>query len=126
MLQHGDQSDVDACFARVAAILRPGGLFFVRVNSTAAEIFFAHEPLDCNNYGGFSVRCLEGPKLRQPIHFYSRDELLALTAPAFRPVLAPLETHEVRPPPRRGRWAQWEGIFERQAETTEPSAGSTK
>jgi SAM-dependent methyltransferase len=126
VLQHGDQSDVDTYFARVAAILRPGGLFFVRVNSTAAEIFFAHEPLDYNNHGGFSVRCLEGPKLGQPIHFYSRDELLALTAPAFGPVCEPLETHELRPPPRRGRWAQWEGVFERRAEAMDASAGSTK
>jgi SAM-dependent methyltransferase len=113
VFQHGDQHDVDAYIRRVAAVLRPGGLLFLRVNSTASEIFFRSRLADTNGHGGFSVQCLEGPKSGQSIHFFTKAELLALTADAFHVVAEPTERREVRPPPRSGRWAQWEMIVER-------------
>ena len=113
VLQHGAQEDVEAHFARVAALLEPGGLFFLRVNSTNAEIFFQHHLRDTNAFGGFSVECTEGAKTGQPVHFYTREEILALAAPAFRVLAAPSEMTEFRLPPRTGSWAQWETILQR-------------
>lgn len=113
VLQHGAQQDVAAHFRRVASLVKPGGLFFVRVNSTRAEIFFASRPLDENEWGGFSVECLEGAKAGQPVHFFSEAELLALAGDAFAVVAGPREVLEVRPYPRSGRWAQWEAVFRR-------------
>jgi len=113
VFQHGAQEDVDAHFRRAAAVVRPGGLFFVRVNAPECDIFFPYEPLDRNAHGGYSVLCTGGPKAGQPVHFFGRDELLALTEPWFDVVEPPRELREERPPPRKGGWAQWEAVFRR-------------
>ena len=113
VFQHGTQQDVEAHFKRVAEIVGSGGLFFLRANSTRAEIFFRHRRIDQNDAGGFSVECLEGPKSGLPVHFFTRAELLQLAGGAFRLAAEPHETFEIRPPPRRGSWAQWEAIFQR-------------
>ena len=120
VFQHGAQEDVEAHFRRAAALVRPGGLFFVRVNSPDCDIFFPYEPLDRNAHGGYSVLCTGGPKAGQPVHFFGHDELLALAAPWFDVVEPPREVREVRPPPRTGAWGQWEAVFRRRAENAAP------
>ena len=47
------------------------------------------------------------------MHFYGRQELDDLTAPAFRPVHAPREDVVRRAPPKHGCWSQWEAVYER-------------
>jgi SAM-dependent methyltransferase len=116
VFQHGAQEDVDAHFRRAGALVRPGGLFFVRVNSPDCDIFFPWEPLDRNDDGGYSVLCTGGPKAGQPVHFFGHDELLALAAPFFDVVEPPREVREVRAPPRTGRWGQWEAVFRRRSD----------
>ncbi len=111
VFQHGTEADVNAYFAKVAALLRPGGLFFLRVNAASTQIYHLHRILERNAYGGLTIGYEAGPKQDLPIHFYARDELTRLTATSFTPVVALQEDITVRTPPQTGFWVQWEGIW---------------
>ncbi len=113
VFQHGDEADVARYFARVAALLRPGGLFFLRVNAASTQIYHAHTVVERNARGGFTIRYDEGPKAGLLVHFYSRAELVERLADAFVPVLEPTEQVTVRIAPKTGSWAQWEAIGRR-------------
>ena len=54
--QHGGSSDAAVYFDRVKELLRPGGLFFLRVNSVATEIDLAHSVLERGARGGLTIR----------------------------------------------------------------------
>src|SRR5215470_13267928 len=62
VFQHGNDADVRAYLENVTALLRPGGLLFIRVNSINTEIYHAHTVVERNAWGGFTVRYEEGPK----------------------------------------------------------------
>lgn len=111
--QHGTDRDVNAYFRRSAELLAPGGLFCLRVNSTATEILHRHRIVARNNYGGFTIEYLEGPKQGLPIHFYTRAELAMLTAGWFEAVALLREDVTRRTPPQIGSWSQWEAIWQR-------------
>ena len=113
VFQHGDAADVAGYFAKVASILDPGGLLFLRVNSTSTQIFHSHTIIEQNELGGMTVRYEAGPKRGLPVHFFTRDELLDLTGEAFDVVDAPCEEITRRSPPETGSWVQWEGIWQR-------------
>jgi len=112
VLQHGHRADAERAFARVAALLAPGGLFFLRVNSASTEVSLRHAVVETTG-DGFTVEYQEGPKQGLAVHFYGRCELAALTAGAFRPLREPTEAFTQRTPPQRGSWAQWEVVYER-------------
>jgi SAM-dependent methyltransferase len=112
VLQHGRRADAERAFARVAALLAPGGLFFVRVNSASTEVYHRHTVIE-RDLDGFTVEYEDGPKQGLAVHFYGRRELDALTVPAFRGVGTPSEDVVRRAPPQRGSWAQWEAVYER-------------
>jgi len=95
----------------VAALLPPGGLFFLRVNAASTEVYHRHAVVE-RHLDGFTVEYEEGPKRGLPIHFYGREELDALTAPAFRALRPPREDVTRRAPPH-GSWSQWEAVYER-------------
>ena len=113
VFQHGDEDDVSRYFIKAAAVVRPGGLFFLRVNSATTEVYHRHTVLQVNRFGGFTIRYEEGPKQALPVHFYSRDELLALIDADFQLVSDLREDVIHRAPPKTGSWAQWEGIWQR-------------
>jgi SAM-dependent methyltransferase len=113
VFQHGDDTDVGNYFARVAALLRPGGLFFLRVNSASTQVYHAHTVVERNALGGFTVRYDDGPKRGLLIHFFSHAELWTRLEPAFTLVMAPAEDVTLRTPPKTGSWAQWESIWRR-------------
>jgi SAM-dependent methyltransferase len=113
VFQHGTERDAAAYFDRAAALLAPGGLLFVRVNSAATQVFHHHEVIERNAHGGFSVRYLEGPKQGLPVHFYAGGELASLTGSRFACLRAPQEETIRRAPPQHGAWAQWEAVYER-------------
>jgi len=113
VFQHGSDGDVVRYFANAAASLAPGGLFFLRVNSTSTEIYHPHALVDRNQLGGFTIRYDKGPKRGLLVHFYSREELLARTETEFELVQAPREDVIRRRPPKAGHWAQWEVIWRR-------------
>ncbi len=111
VFQHGVAADVAGYFAKVAAMLAPGGLFFLRVNSASTQIYHPHTVIEQNDLGGMTVRYDAGPKRGLPVHFYTRDELLDLTRDAFDVVDEPREEVTRRTPPETGSWVQWEGIW---------------
>jgi SAM-dependent methyltransferase len=113
VFQHGLMADAAAYVDRVAALLEPGGLFFLRVNSAATQVVRRHVVLERGEHGGFSVRYLEGPKDGMAIHFYARAELQALTCGRFATVVEPREDVMHRTPPEHGFWAQWEAVYRR-------------
>jgi SAM-dependent methyltransferase len=112
VLQHGRRADAERAFAHVAALLAPGGLFFLRVNSASTEVVLRHAVVETSD-DGFTVEYQEGPKRGLAVHFYGRRELDALTAGAFRALGEPTEAFTKRPPPQRGSWAQWEAVYAR-------------
>jgi SAM-dependent methyltransferase len=113
VFQHGGEADVAASFANVAALLRPGGLFFLRVNSASTQIYHVHTVVERNAFGGLTIRYDDGPKRGLLIHFFSDAELRERLEPAFVAAVPPCEDVTVRTPPKTGSWAQWESIWRR-------------
>jgi SAM-dependent methyltransferase len=112
VLQHGRRAEAERAFARIAELLAPGGLFFLRVNSSSTEVYRRHAVVETHD-DGFTLEYQEGPKEGLAVHFYGRRELAALTAPGFRPLHGPREDVAHRAPPQLGSWAQWEAVYER-------------
>jgi trans-aconitate methyltransferase len=119
VFQHGDGAAVSASFVQAAALLRPGGLLFVRVNSVATEIYHRHTVVQRDDLGGLTIRYDEGPKRGLLIHFCSAEDLLARAGPAFEVVMTPCEQVMPRAAPQTGRWMQWEAVWRRRP----PAAG---
>jgi len=113
VFQHGTLADVATYFGNVRAALRPGGLFFCRVNSASTQIVREHSVLERTLHGSLTIRYEDGPKDGLAIHFYARQELEELTAGGFETVLAPRECFIEREPPLPGFWAQWEAVWRR-------------
>ncbi len=115
VFQHGGEAEAALYFSRVPALLRPGGLFFLRVNSASTEVYHRHTVVERNPLDGFTVRYEDGPKRGLRIHFYSLAELEARTRGTLVPLMAPREDVIQRAPPETGCWAQWEAIWQRPA-----------
>ena len=113
VFQHGGDADVTAYFETAATLLRPGGLFFLRVNSSGTQVYHAHTVVERNAWGGFTVRYETGPKSGLLVHFYSDRELLDRLHGAFVPLMPPREDVTMRDAPGTGSWAQWEAIWKR-------------
>jgi SAM-dependent methyltransferase len=113
VFQHGDDADVGAYFENAATLLRPGGLFFLRVNSINTNLYRAHTVVEHNAWGGFTVRYEEGPKSGLLVHFYSQSELLERLKVSFIPLMPPREEVITRAAPPAGAWAQWDAIWRR-------------
>ena len=113
VFQHGRARDCRAYFEKVAALLRPGGLFFLRVNSVSTQIYHVHSVIERDQWGGMTIRYREGPKRGLAVHFYSREELGARTLEHFQPVGELREDVIARTAPQTGTWAQWEMTWER-------------
>ena len=111
VFQHGKAETVRAMFAHASELLRDGGLLFMRVNSASTKVYHAHEVIERNGEGGFTVRYDEGPKAGLAVHFLARSELEGMLAPRFA-ALAPVSEETVlREAPEHGSWAQWEGVW---------------
>ena len=113
VFQHGADAAIAAYLAKVAALLRPGGLFFLRVNSASTQIYHAHTVMERNGLGGVTIHYDDGPKRGLLIHFFSELEVRERLTPAFVPILPPREDVTVRTAPKTGSWAQWETIWAR-------------
>jgi cyclopropane fatty-acyl-phospholipid synthase-like methyltransferase len=112
VFQHGGDADASTYFVQTSAVLRPSGLFFLRVNSESTEVYFAHTVVERNRFGGYTIRYDEGPKAGLPVHFYTGDELHELTRHRFRLVAEPREVITEREAPKTGSWAQWEAVWQ--------------
>jgi SAM-dependent methyltransferase len=112
VFQHGRDADAATYFVQTSAVLRTGGLFFLRVNSASTEVYFAHTVVERNRFGGFTIRYDEGPKAGLPVHFYTAGELHELTRHRFRLLAEPREVVTEREAPKTGTWAQWEAVWQ--------------
>ena len=113
VFQHGDAADAIAYFDKARRVLRPGGLFFLRVNASTTEIYHAHTVTERLPTGAFTIRYDDGPKRGLLVHFYSAIELHALAGSDFAPVIEPAEQVTRRTPPKAGCWSQWEAVWRR-------------
>lgn len=111
VFQHGRQAEIAKYFEKTARLLKAGGLFFLRVNSTSTQIFHKHTVTEISPEDGKTIEYIDGPKTGMNIHFYTRTELEHLTADFFEPVSELTEAVIERNPPHSGRWVQWEGIW---------------
>ena len=113
IFQHGNELDAATYFQKSAALIRPGGLLFVRVNSVATQIHHPHPVIEYNSFGGVTIRYEVGPKRGLLVHFYSHDELDEHMKSDFAPVLELQEIVTERHPSTNGSWSQWEGVWKR-------------
>jgi SAM-dependent methyltransferase len=111
VFQHGDRAAAHAHIRAAQRRLTPGGLFCLRVNATATDVWPRHEVTEHLPDGGFTVRYLAGPKQGLLIHFFTGTELGGLFADGFTPVLPPRLRQTRRDPPQPGQWSQWEAIW---------------
>jgi hypothetical protein len=111
VFQHGNRADAHTHIRAAQQRAAPGGLFCLRVNATATDIWPKHEVTERDPDGGLTVRYLAGPKQGLHIHFFSARELAALFAGSFTPVLPPRLQATWRIPPQPGQWSQWEAIW---------------
>jgi len=113
--QHGDELMVKKYLEQAAAILRPGGLLFLRINSNDTDVYHRHQITERNTYGGFTVRYAAGPKRGMYIHFFAYYELLqTLRLVGFKTTIGPVKWSDKRSPPETGEWKQWEVVAVRQ------------
>ena len=113
VFQHGTADTVRSMFARSAMLLKRGGLLFVRVNSASTDVYHSHRIVKRGDRGGFTVRYHEGPKRGLIIHFLSLGELREMLDPWFAALVPTREQVTLRQSPKRGSWAQWEGVWAR-------------
>jgi SAM-dependent methyltransferase len=111
VFQHGDRAAAHAHIRAAQQRLTPGGLFCLRVNATATDVWPDHEVTECHPEGGFTIRYLAGPKQGLLIHFFASAELDALFCEGYTPVLPPRLQVTRRSPPQPGQWSQWEAIW---------------
>ena len=112
--QHGDGQTARRYLEQTAALLRPGGLLFLRVNSAGTDIYRRHQIIEKNSLGGLTIRYDDGPKAGLPVHFFTDRELeYILHLAGFDVAGDPDEVSEKRRPPETGAWRQWELVAER-------------
>jgi SAM-dependent methyltransferase len=115
VFQHGDRATAHAHIRAAQQRLTPGGLFCLRVNATATDVWPRHEVTERHPDGGFTVRYLAGPKQDLFIHFFTGAELDGLFGDGYGPVLPPRLQATRRVPPQPGQWSQWEAIWRKAA-----------
>lgn len=83
VFQHGRQEQATRQLADAAAMVRPGGLFCVRVNAAGTDIEYDHDRFEEDERGGYTVRYRAGPKTGLDIHFFTAAELASLVPRSF-------------------------------------------
>jgi SAM-dependent methyltransferase len=111
VFQHGDRTGAHAHIRAAQRMVTPGGLFCLRVNATATDIWPEHEVTERDPDGGLTVCYLAGLKQGLRIHFFSASELRTVFADSFSSVLPPRLQVTWRVPPQPGQWSQWEAIW---------------
>jgi hypothetical protein len=110
VFQHGDRAVAHEHIEAAQARLAPSGIFCMRVNAVGTDLVYAHDEVERDRDGGFTVRYRDGPKQGLEIHFFAKPELDALFA-GYEALLAPRLARTWRTPPGRGQWSQWQGIW---------------
>lgn len=111
LFQHVNEHGPEILFKKATELLKPGGLFVLRVNSIHTQIIEEHSLVNSSEKGGFTIQYKSGQKEGQYIHFYSAEEIHALTTEFFD-VLLPLR-EEFIPRADGTYWVQWETIIKK-------------
>jgi SAM-dependent methyltransferase len=122
VFQHGDRSATHANIRAAQERVTPGGLFCLRVNAVGSHIWPAHVVTEQHDDQGLTVLYHEGPKRGLQIHFFGADELRSLFERAFEAIRPLKLSRHLRTPPAPGSWAQWEGIWKKVVDVTDPRA----
>lgn len=112
VFQHGDRAAAHDHIRGAQAHLAAGGLLCLRVNAVGTELEHAHDVVERDRDGSFTVRYRAGPKRGLQIHFFAASELEGLFA-GYEPLLPPRLAQTWREPPARGQWSQWEAIYQK-------------
>lgn len=116
VFQHGDGHETAEYFRRSFRLLDENGLLFLRVNSSATDVYFEHTVVDHGRHGGFAVRYTSGPKRGLTVRFFAAADIAACLADAgFEIIYGPEENTVKRSPPQTGMWSQWEVIARKPA-----------
>jgi len=112
VFQHGDRATAHAAIRHAQRTLGPGGLFCLRVDAVATDVWPAHQVTEDHRDGGFTVRYLTGASAGQQVHFFSAAELGELFgAGDWQPVLPLRIDQSWRTAPEPGQWSRWEAIW---------------
>ena len=111
VFQHGRADEAASHIRAAQERVAPGGLFCLRVNAEATDVFHDHRVVERSSDGSFTVEYLAGPKSGLCIHFFSRRSLEALFAAGFDPVMPVRISVTQRAFPETGQWSQWEAIW---------------
>jgi SAM-dependent methyltransferase len=112
VFQHGSRREALANLRIAKRHVAPGGLFCLRVNATATDVWPAHDVVEGAEDGSFTVRYLAGPKSGLLVHFFSAQEIEGQFV-GWQVVLPLRQAVSVRASPELGQWSQWEGIWRR-------------
>ena len=113
VFHHGDYKTVMENFQKVADILKPKGLFFLKDRSTGTTTTFTYKILEETALGGFTVRFMNGPKKNLEIHFLSHNELETLPKLGLYPIITPYETIIKYTDTKKRQLVHWEGIWQK-------------
>lgn len=113
VFQHGDRAAAHEEIRRAQALLEPGGLLAVRVNSTLTDLWPDHVTVEEAKAGsGTTIRYLAGPKEGLLIHFFDQNELELLFTDRFDQVVPLRQVEMWRTPPKPGAWVQHEVVWQ--------------
>jgi len=126
VMQHGTRRETHRFLADALARVALGGLFCIRVNAVGTDVLHAHEVIERDPDGSYSVSYKAGPKAGLTVHFWAARELhQAITSAGFTPTLPLRPQATWRQPADKGLWLQWEGIY-RSAARCAPSRPAPK
>ena len=116
VMQHGTRDEVHDLLAESLHRVAAGGLYAIRVNAAGTDVHPAHDVIERDADGSYSVRYLAGPKAGLSVHFWAARELDGvISAAGLAPVLALRPQATWRPAREQGLWLQWEGIYRRES-----------
>ncbi len=115
VFQHGNRAAVDNYLDRSRQVLKPGGLLFLRVNSTSTQMVYQHTVTEDDRRRGQTIFYEEGPKAGQEVHFFDLQELSYLrNKHGFELIKRAGLVIEQRGAPFEGTtWSQWETIWQK-------------
>lgn len=111
VFQHGNYEELRRNFQKVALLLKPGGLFFLRNRSSDSLAIEKYKVIEETPYGGLTVKFLTGSKTGLEIHYLSEGEIDQLPKIRLEPMITPYKVKSPRKSPESGEMVHWEGIW---------------
>ena len=94
VFQHGNWSEVRRVFSKVNQLLKPGGLFLLRVKSVNMPTKDPHHIIEHSPWGGFTAHFTANKKRGLDIHYFTVSELDHLASGNLKEISAAREVVE--------------------------------